>query len=61
MFTGGRDFSSYQIVLLKWCLANLRVKIKMSLPPERINIKRRRQDDPVEALRKHASGGISSC
>lgn len=26
----------------------------MSLPPERINIKRRRQDDPVEALRKSA-------
>jgi hypothetical protein len=27
----------------------------MSLPPERINIKRRRQDDPVEALRESGS------
>ena len=38
----------------------LTVKSKMSLPPERINIKRRRQDDPVEALRKLASFAISS-
>jgi len=36
-------------------LQGVKVKIEMSLPPERINIKRRRHDDPVEALRGSGS------